>query len=38
MKHNDDIMCRAYLCMMPVEGVLVKGEGALQGVEGGKVS
>ena len=36
--HNDDIMCRAYLCMMPVEGVLVKGEGALQGVEGGKVS
>ena len=36
--HNDDIMCRAYLCMMPVEGVLVKGEGGLQGVEGGKVS
>ena len=25
-------------CMMPVEGVLVEGEGALQGVEGGRVS
>ena len=36
--HNDDNVCRAYFCMMPVEGVLVEGEGALQGVEGGKVS
>ena len=43
--HNDDNVCRAYFCMMPVEGVLVEGEGALvegegalEGVEGGKVS
>ena len=34
--HNDDNVCRAYFCMMPVEGVLVKGEGALQGVGGGE--
>ena len=36
--HNDDNVCRAYFCMMPVGGLLVEGEGALQGVEGGKVS
>ena len=36
--NNDDNVCRAYFCMMTVEGVLVEGEGALQGVEGGKVS
>ena len=36
--NNDDNVCRAYFCMMLVEGVLVEGEGALQGVEGGKVS
>ena len=36
--NNDDNVCRAYFCMMPVEGVLVEGEGALEGVEGGKVS
>ena len=33
--NNDDNVCRAYFCMMLVEGVLVEGEGALVGVEGG---
>ena len=43
--NNDDNVCRAYFCMMLVEGVLVEGEGALVegegalgGVEGGEVS
>ena len=31
--NNDDNVCRAYFCMMLVEGVLVEGEGALVGVE-----
>ena len=34
--NNDDNVCRAYFCMMPVEGVLVEGRMPVKAGEGGK--